>query len=75
MESPSSYLASKASIEAVYMESFLENSSKESEKSDNDDDKAIPKGKSIAHHFMPSKMVRLSFDVQPKKYLSKILNR
>ena len=29
-----------------------------------DDDKAIPKGKSIAHHFMPSEMVCASFDVE-----------
>ena len=32
--------------------------------SDDDDDVAIPKGKSIAHHYMPSKMVYVSFDVE-----------
>jgi len=31
--------------------------------SDNDDDLAIPKGKSIAHH-LPIKMVYVSFDVE-----------
>jgi len=29
-----------------------------------DDDLAIPRGKSIAHHYMPSKMVYVSFDVE-----------
>ena len=32
--------------------------------SDDDDDVAIPKGNSIAHHYMLSKMVYLSFDVK-----------
>ena len=32
--------------------------------SDNDDDLAIPKGKSIAHHYMPSKIVYVSFDME-----------
>ena len=60
-KSPGSYVASEASIEAVYMESFLENSSVESTMSDNDDDKAVLKGNSISHHFMPSEMVYVSF--------------
>jgi len=32
--------------------------------SDDGDDMAIPKGKSIEHHFMPSKMAYVSFDVE-----------
>ena len=32
--------------------------------SDNDDDVAIRRGKSIAHHYMSSKMVYVSFDVE-----------
>jgi len=32
--------------------------------SDNDDDVVIPRGKSIAHHYMSSKMVYVSFDVE-----------
>jgi len=31
---------------------------------DNDDDVAIPRGKSIAHHYMSSKMVYVSFDME-----------
>ena len=59
---PDSYLAPDDDIEAANMESFLENSSQEGTM--NDDDVAIPKGKSIAHHSMPSKMVYVSFDVE-----------
>ena len=62
--SPDSYLAPDADVEAANMESFLENSSQKVTMSDNDDDLAIPKGKSIAHHYMPSKMVYVSFDVE-----------
>jgi len=32
--------------------------------SDDDDDVAIPKGKSIAHHYMPSEIVNVSFNVK-----------
>jgi len=32
--------------------------------SDDDDDVAIPKGKLIAQHYMPSKIVYVSFDVE-----------
>jgi len=32
--------------------------------SDDDGDMAVPKGKSIANHFMPIKMVYVSFDVE-----------
>jgi len=32
--------------------------------SDDDDDVAIPKGKSVAHHYMPSKILSASFDVK-----------
>ena len=32
--------------------------------SDNDDDVAIPRGKLIAHHYISSKMVYVSFDVE-----------
>ena len=62
--SPDSYLAPEDDNEAANMESFLENSSQEGTMSDDDDDVAIPKGKSIAHHYMPSKMVYVSFDVE-----------
>ena len=62
--SPDSYLAPEDDNEATNMESFLENSSQEGTMSDDDDDVAIPKGKSIAHHYMPSKMVYVSFDVE-----------
>ena len=55
--SADSYLAPEADIEAANMESFLENSSQKGTMSDDDDDVAIPKGKSIADHYMPSKMV------------------
>jgi len=59
--SPDSYLAPDADVEAANMESFLENSSQKGTMSDNDDDLAIPKGKSIVHHCIPSKMVYVSF--------------
>ena len=62
--SPDSYLAPDADVEAANMESFLENSSQKGTMSDDDDDMAIPKGKSIAHHLMPIKMVYVSFDVE-----------
>jgi len=58
--SPDSYLAPDADVEAANMESFLENASQKGTMSDDDDDVAIPKGKSIAH--MPSKMAYVSFD-------------
>ena len=48
--SPDSYLAPDADVEAANMESFLENSSQKGTMSGDDDDMAIPKGKSIAHH-------------------------
>ena len=32
--------------------------------SDDDNDVAIPNGKSIAHHYMPSRMVYVSFDLK-----------
>jgi len=32
--------------------------------SDDDDELVKPRGKSIAHHYMPSKMVYVSFDVE-----------
>ena len=32
--------------------------------SDNDNDVAISRGKSVAHHYMSSKMVYVSFDVE-----------
>jgi len=62
--SPDSYLAPDADIEAANMESFLENSSQKGTMSDDDDDVAISKGKSIAHHYMPSKMTYVSFNVE-----------
>jgi len=46
-----SYLAQDADVEAANIKSFLENSSEKSTMSDNDDDWAIPKRKSIAHHY------------------------
>ncbi len=54
--SPDSYLAPDADIESANMDSFLENSSQNGTMSDDDDDVAIPKGKSIAHHNMPSEL-------------------
>jgi len=59
-----SYLARGADVEAANMESFLVNSSQKGTMNDEDNDVAIPKGKSIAHHYMPSKMVYVSFDVE-----------
>ena len=56
--------APDAGVEAAYMESFLENSSPKDTLSDDDDDVAIPKGKSIPHHYMPSKIVYVLFDVE-----------
>ena len=41
--------------------------------SDNGDHKAIPKRKSIAHHFMPSQMVCVSFDVETAGVIGKFL--
>ena len=80
--SPDSYLASDADVEAANMESFLENSSEKGTMNDDDDDMAIPKGKSIAHHLMPINMVYASFDVETGglrnysgKNISKILKR
>jgi len=61
---PDSYLAPEAYVEAANMESFLENSSQKGTMSDDDDDVAITKGKSIAHHSMPSKIVYVSFNVK-----------
>ena len=61
--SPDSYLAPEADIEAANMESFLENSSQKGTMSD-DDDVATSEGKSIAHHYMPSKIVYVSFNVK-----------
>jgi len=61
--SPDSCLAPDDDVEAANMESFFENSSQKSTISDDDDDEAIPKGKSIPHHYMPSKMVYVLFDV------------
>jgi len=62
--SPDSYLAPDADVETANMESFLENSSQKGTMSDDDDDVAIPREKSIAHHYMRSKMVYVSFDVE-----------
>jgi len=62
--SPDGYLAPGDDIETANMKSFLENSSQEGTMSDDDDDVVIPKGKSIAHHYTPSKMVYVSFDVE-----------
>jgi len=62
--SPDSYLAPGADVEAVDMESLLEISYQKGTMSDDDNDKALPKSKSIALHFMPSKMVYVSFDVE-----------
>ena len=56
--------APDADIKATNMESFLENSSQKGTMSDDDDDVAIPKGKSVAHHYMPSKILSASFDVK-----------
>jgi len=61
---PDSYLAPDADVEAANMESFLENSCKKGMMSDNDDDVAILKGNLIAHHYMPTNMVYVSFDVK-----------
>jgi len=52
---PDSYLVRDVDIEAAHMESLLENSSQKGTMSD--DDVTITKGKSIAYHYMPSKMV------------------
>ena len=68
--SPDSYLSPDADIEAANMDSIFRNQETSSQKgtmSDDDDDVAIPKRKSIAHHYMPSKMVYviyISFDVE-----------
>jgi len=43
--------------------------------SDDDDDVAIPKEKSIAHHYMPSKMVYLSFDVNTGREYCGIIHK
>ena len=63
--SSDSHLSPDDDIEAANMESFLDNSSQEGTKSD--DDVAIPKGKSIAHHYMPSKMAYVSFNVETEE--------
>eukprot|EP00815_Leptocylindrus_aporus_P012156 CAMPEP_0116069960 /NCGR_PEP_ID=MMETSP0322-20121206/12666_1 /TAXON_ID=163516 /ORGANISM="Leptocylindrus danicus var. apora, Strain B651" /LENGTH=143 /DNA_ID=CAMNT_0003557559 /DNA_START=167 /DNA_END=598 /DNA_ORIENTATION=- len=63
--SPHSYLAPDADVEAANMDSLFENSSQKGTMSDDDDDVAIPKGKIIAQHYMPSKMV-CGFIIQTK---------
>jgi len=45
----------------------------ESTMSDNDDNKAIPKRMSIAHHFIPSKIACVSFDVETAEVIGKVL--
>jgi len=65
-ESPRSYLAPDSNIEALCIELILKNSSEESTMSDNEDDESTPKRKSIAHHFMPSRMVVISFSVETR---------
>jgi len=62
--SPDWNLALDADLEPANMESFLEISSQKDTMSDDDDDMVIPKGKSTAHRFMPSKMVYVSLDVE-----------
>jgi len=61
---PDSYLAPDADAEAANMESFLEISSQKGTMSDDDHDVAILNEKSIGHHFMPNKIVCVSFDVE-----------
>jgi len=40
---------------------------------DNDDHMAIPKRKSISHHFIPSEMVCVSFEVKTAGVIGKFL--
>ena len=65
--SPDSYLSPDVDIEAANMDSIFRNQETSSQKgtmSDDDDDVAIPRRKSIAHHYMSSKMVYVSFDME-----------
>jgi len=62
--SPPSYLAPDANVEAANLDLFFGNSSQKGTMSDDDNDVAIPNGKSIAHHYMPSRMVYVSFDLK-----------
>ena len=56
VKSRDDYLAPDADVEAANMDSFFENSSQKGTMSDDDDD--------VAQHYMPSKMVYVSFDVE-----------
>ena len=49
---PDKYLVLDSHIEVADMESILEHTAQEDATSEDDDNKPVPKGKSIAHHYM-----------------------
>ena len=62
--SPDKYLVPDSHIEAADMESILKHTAQEDATSEDDENKPVPKRKSIAHHYMSSKLAFISFDVE-----------